>query len=105
MNCKDFIHGAVGHDLSLIDDSDVLRELLGFFEVVRREQNSEPGRSKFTQVIPHAATQLDIDACCRLVEYQKLRGMNQRTCNHESALHAAAQLHAGAIHLIAEAEV
>ena len=73
VECEDLIEGAIGGNLPLRDDGDMLRELLGFLEVVCREEDGDAFGRKSLEVFLHAATELHVDAGCRLVENEQTR--------------------------------
>ena len=67
----------------MINNGDIAAQALGFFEVVRGQND----RGAFiavnaAHVLPHAAAQFDIDPGSGLVENQQLGSVHQGTRNH-----------------------
>ncbi len=57
------ILGALGDDdLAVIDDRDVVAQLFGFFEIVRRQEDGGAGGIERADMRPELAAQLDIVA-------------------------------------------
>ena len=78
-------------DLALVDDADAVGHLLGFFDVMRGQDDGDAGGLQRAHHFPHALAQFDVDARGRLVEKQDLRLVRQRFRDHHPALHAAGQ--------------
>ena len=79
----------LGDDLAVVDERDPVAQLLGLFEVVRRQQDRRAPRVDPLDVVPQLEPQLDVDAGGRLVEDQQPRAVHQRPREDQPALHAA----------------
>src|SRR3989344_7611658 len=55
VKCEYFVHRTSCCYLALIDNGDVLRKLLGFFEIVRRKKYGHTFFGYAAQIVPHAA--------------------------------------------------
>src|SRR5207244_8268100 len=76
-------------NLAMIHNHKALTEFLGLFHVMRGEQNSNSAdASQLFQLLPNLLTHLRIKSGRRLIEYQKLRIVEQRARNHQSTLHS-----------------
>src|SRR5207248_7038381 len=84
------------HDLACAQDGDAVGELLGFVEVVRREQDRFAERAQVADRLPGGAARAGVEARRRLVEEDQLRIADERKREVESALLSARQrAHAG----------
>ena len=73
----------------MVDDGDALRQVVGLFEVVCRQQDGQPVLArKLRDLAPHVRARLRIKPGCRLVEEENLRLMDQAHRHVELALHA-----------------
>src|SRR3989344_6409377 len=62
VKCEYFVHRTSCCYLALIDNGDMLRKLLGFFEVVCRKKYGNACCRYTAQIVPHAAAKFHIDA-------------------------------------------
>ena len=60
-------------DPALVDDREIAAEALGFFEIMRGEDDGGAGGVDLLQRLPHAAADLDVDAGGGLVQDQQPR--------------------------------
>ena len=91
-------------DLALVDDADAVGHLLGFFDVVRGEDDGDAGGAQRAHHVPHVLAQLDVDAGGRLVEEQHLRLVRERLGDQHAPLHAAGQRHDLGVLLVPQRE-
>ena len=91
-------------DLALVDDADAVGHLLGFFDVVRGQDDGDAGGAQRTHHVPHVLAQLDVDAGGRLVEEQHLRLVRERLGDQHAPLHAAGQRHDLVVLLVPQRE-
>ena len=80
------------------DQRDLLAELLGLLEVVRRQQHRRAQAVQAPDVAPEIEPQFEVDAGRRLVEDQQPRLVHQRPREQQPAAHSAGELrrtHAG----------
>ena len=73
----------------MVDDDDLVAELVGLFEVLRREQQRRPLADELADDIPHPDPAARVETRRRLVEKQHLRLTDQAARQIEPALHAA----------------
>src|SRR5215213_6027681 len=81
----------LGDDPAVVDERDPVAQLLGLFEVVRREQDRRALGVDPLDVVPELEPQLDVDARGRLVEDQQPRPVHQRAREDQPPLHPARQ--------------
>ncbi|CAM5473184.1 hypothetical protein SSTU70S_05805 [Stutzerimonas stutzeri] len=98
-------HAGVLDDAAVVDDADVAAQLLGFFQVVRGEDDGDALTIQFGEERPHRAAQLDVHARCRLVEDQQARLVDQRAGDHQPALHAAGEHSRGHVTLVPQPQL
>ncbi len=84
-------HGVALDDAAAFDDGDVAAQILGLLEVMRGQNDGRSLVVDIAQELPHRAANLDIDAGGRLIQYQQLRFVHQRSSDHEAPLHAAGE--------------
>ncbi|KAG1245823.1 hypothetical protein G6F68_014905 [Rhizopus microsporus] len=84
-------HRALLDDLAVVDDRQVAAQVLGFFQVLRGEDDRGAGRVDLLEHAPHVAADLDVHAGGRLVQDQQARAGHHRARDHQPALHAAGQ--------------
>jgi hypothetical protein len=75
----------------VVDDRQVAAQVLGFFQVVRGEDDRGAGGVDLLQHAPHVAADLDVHAGGRFVQDQQARAGHHRAGDHQPALHAAGQ--------------
>ena len=80
-------------DVAVIHDRHPVAELVGFFHVVRRQQDGLAVVVEIAEDLPQRDAALRIEARGRLVEEQHLRPMHDRPCHHQPLRHAARQRH------------
>jgi hypothetical protein len=79
-----------GFDLAVGDDADAVGQLVGLFEVLRREEDRDAvGLVEPPHLGPHRRPAGGIEARGRLVEEEDLRAMDERHRQVEATLHAA----------------
>src|SRR3954471_11234961 len=61
------------------DERDLLAQLLGLLEIVRREQDRRAGLVQLADVAPQLLSQLEVDARGRLVEDHEPRAVHERS--------------------------
>ena len=81
----------LGDDLALVDEGDLVAELLGLFQVVRRQQDRRPLLVDALDVVPELEPQLDVDAGGGLVEDQQARPVHQGAGQDQPPLHPAGE--------------
>ncbi|HEX8006215.1 MAG TPA: hypothetical protein VF482_07290 [Trebonia sp.] len=80
---------SLGDLLSLIDDDDTVREVLGFFHVLGGEQHRRAGVDQFPDESPHLVTGSRVQAGGRLVEEQDRGVRDQAGPDVEAPPHPA----------------
>ncbi len=80
---------ALGDDATAIDDGNILREAIGFFEIVGGEKNRETFRGEMADFLPQFGASLGVEAGGGLVEEQNARTMDESHSDIELAFHAA----------------
>src|SRR5690606_11365843 len=93
------------HDLALVDDPDPVRQLLGFLDVVGRQDHGHARRAQRAHHVPHVLAQFDVDPGRRHVEKQDVRLVREGLGNQDAALHAAGQRDDLAVALVPQAQV
>ena len=76
-------------DEALVDDDDLVGELVGLLEVLRREQQRRPLADELADDGPHAEPAAWVESGRRLVEEQHLRTADETAGEVEATLHAA----------------
>ena len=76
-------------DPAVVDDHDVVRELVGLVEVLRREHDVGAGGDELADGVPQLDAAARIEPGGGLVEQQQLRGADQAGSEVELAAHAA----------------
>jgi hypothetical protein len=74
---------------AVIDDSDLVRELICFFEVLRRQQNRRPRAAQVADDVPDLVATSRIETCGWLVEEEHTRLREHAGCEVEPPPHAA----------------
>src|SRR5688572_29928440 len=74
------------------DQADLLAQLVGLLEIVRRQQHRHAAVMQPADVGPQLDAQLEVHARRRLVEDHQARLVHQRACDQQPAAHAAGQL-------------
>src|SRR5579871_585318 len=88
--------GALGDDLTVVDDGQAVAETLGFIHVMRRQQDRAAVALKGADDVPELATALRIEPGRGLVKKEDLRIANQRSRYGETlALSAGEFAHPG----------
>ena len=90
---------------ALIDDADTIGHFLGFFDIVRGQNDGHAVFAQATHHLPHVAPQLDINAGSRFIEEENFRLVTERLGDHHAALHAAGELHDLGVALLPEREI
>ena len=75
----------------MIDDRDAVAQLLGLFEIVRRQHHGDAAAVQFADIGPELLAQLDVDARGGLVQHQHRGRVDHRLGDHQAALHATGQ--------------
>ena len=75
--------------LTVVDDRDVVREPVGLFEVLRREQGGHPARHELVDEVPHRVATARVEARGGLVEEQHGRLADEAHRDVEPTAHAA----------------
>ena len=83
--------GALGDDLAVIHDDDAIAARLGFFQLVRRQEQRDTAGAQLVEHFVDAFATLRIDAHGRLVEQQRLRFVQHGARDVEPALHATGE--------------
>ena len=96
---------ALDHDLPVVDDGDALRQVVGLFQVVRRQHDGQPVLARQPgDLAPHVGPRLRVEAGRRLVQKQHLRLVDQAHRDVELALHAAGERARDALARVREVE-
>ena len=93
MTCRELLRGALGHEATLVQDADAIRQPRGLVEVVRREQDRRV--VLVTQIADeclHLSLAPDVEAGRGLVEEQQHRRRQKRASDRDLLLHAAREL-------------
>jgi len=98
-------HAIALDDAAAVDDGDVAAQCLGLLQVVRGEDDGGAACIDIAQEVPHRATDLDIDAGCRLIQDQQPRLVHERPGDHQPALHAAGERARHAIALVPQLQL
>ena len=77
------------HDAAVVDDGDATRELIGFLEVLRREQHCRAVLVQAPHLVPQREAAHGVEAGRRLVEEEHSRAVDQREREVETPAHAA----------------
>ena len=85
----ELVGGAAGDDLAAVDDGDLVGELVGLLEVLRRQQERRALPHLVADDVPHAQAAARVEAGGRLVEEQQLRAADERAGEVEPPPHAA----------------
>ncbi len=80
-----FFGRTLGDDAPGADDGDAAAELLGLFQIMRRQEDRHSVGIEGAKPLPQLEAQLDVDAGGRLVENQQLGLVNQRASQREPA--------------------
>ena len=93
--------GLVPHqdELALVDHPDAVGHLLGFLDVVSRQNDGHPFAAQTAHELPHVVPQIDVHARRRLVQEQDPRLVRERLGDEQAALHPARQGHDPAVPL------
>ena len=67
------VAGALRNHAAVIDDGDLVRELIRFFEVLRRQQDRRALAAQVADDVPDLVATSRIETCCRLVEEEHTR--------------------------------
>ena len=70
------LHRGVFYNFSMIDNGNGAAQLLSFFQIMGRKNDSCALLIELDQKVPHGATQLNIHARCRLIKNKQLGLMN-----------------------------
>ena len=81
----------VGDHPAVIDDRDPVAQLLGFLEIVGRQDDGDALGVEPADIVPQLPAKLDVDARGRLVEHQDRRRMDHRLGDQQPPLHSARQ--------------
>ena len=84
----------------MIDDTDPVRHLLGFLDVVCGENDRHAGFAEAPNHVPHVLAQFHVYAGGRLVQEQYCRFVREGLGNGNAALHAARQGHDDVVFLV-----
>ncbi len=84
-------HRALLDDAAVVDDRQVPAQALGFFQVVRGQDDGGAGDIDLAQDSPHIAADFDVHARGGLVEDQQARAGHHRAGDHQPPFHAAGQ--------------
>src|SRR5207245_9693176 len=83
---------AVGHDLAVVQNRDVVRELLRLVEIVRREEDRPPLPLEVSDQRPKLPPRARIETGRRLIEEQEFGLADERHRNPEAPLFAAGKV-------------
>ena len=83
---------ALGHDPAVVDDHQPVAQLLGLVHVVGGQHEGRAALLEPEQPVPQHVPGLRVQAGGRLVEHEHTRGVDQRACDGQPALHAAGQV-------------
>jgi hypothetical protein len=92
-------------ELTVVDHTDGVGELLGFLDVMRRQNDGDAGLAQLLDELPHVGAQHHVDACGRLIEKENLWLVRERFGDHHAALHAARELDDLAVFLVPQRQV
>jgi ATPase subunit of ABC transporter with duplicated ATPase domains len=82
--------GAFCNDVSVVDDRDAARQLVGFLHVLRGQEHGCAGLTvQLSHLIPQCHARVRIEPGCRLVEKEHLRFVYKRKCKVEASPHAS----------------
>src|SRR5918998_1835403 len=81
----------LGGDSAVVDERDLLAQLLGLLQVVRRQEDREPRVVQFPDVLPQRVPELYVHARRRLVEKQLLGIVHRGGGKHAPPLHTAGE--------------
>ena len=86
-----FVRRAESDDAAVIDDGEALAERVGFFHVVRGQQNGFAALVVLANDFPEQQSRLRIEAGARLVEEEHLRIVHHGARDGEALHHAAGE--------------
>ena len=99
------VGGALGDELALIDDSEVVGELIGLLEVLGGEEDRHAlVAGEVGDLVPEGGAALDVEARGRFVQEEDPRPVQKRQRQVESALHASRVVADLAVGRIGEAD-
>ena len=82
---------ALGHDLRLVHDDEVVAQLLRLVHVVGRDDQRRPAPLQLVEALPQQVPRLRVEAGRRLVQDDQLRLVDERAGDRQAPLHAAGQ--------------
>ncbi len=85
----ELVAGPFRDHAAVIDDGDLVRELIRFFEVLRRQQDRRPLAAQVADDLPDLVATPRIETCRRLVEEEHARLREQARREVEPPSHAA----------------
>ena len=85
----ELVGGAGGDHAAVVDDDDLLGELVGLVEVLRRQQHVGAGVDEVADRVPELDAAAGIEAGRRFVEQQQLGRADEARAEVELAAHAA----------------
>ena len=85
----ELVGGAVGDDVAVVDDDDVLGQLVGLLEVLRRQQQGRAVADEAADDVPHAQPAAWVEPGGGLVEDEQARPADDGAREVEASPHAA----------------
>ena len=82
---------------AVVDDHDLVRQAIGFLEVLRRQQHGDTAVDQILDHAPQVGAPLRVEPCRRLVEEEDRRFVHERSREVEPAAHATGE---GARHAV-----
>src|SRR3569833_3100295 len=84
--------GIAGDDPAALQHGDTAAPRLGFFQIMRGQEDGMPFTVEAADEFPQRAAQVDVDPGSRLVEYDDRRLVHQRLGHQQATLHATRQV-------------
>ncbi|AAW73634.1 phenol hydroxylase [Xanthomonas oryzae pv. oryzae KACC 10331] len=88
---QQFAHRPMGDDLAVVDDGQVAAQVLGFFQVMRGQDDGGAGGVDVLEHAPHVAADFDVHTGGGFVQDQQARLGHHGAGDHQPALHAAGE--------------
>lgn len=85
----ELVGGSPRHDVALVEHRDPLRELVGFIEILSRQKDRDPRRSKLADDLPHRQAAARVQAGRGLIEENDARLTDQCHREIEASPHPA----------------
>ena len=84
-----FVSGTLGDDTAVVNDDDLIRQFIGFFQVLGGQQQGRPDGDEVADGIPHGDAPPRVQAGGRLIEEKNVGTRHDARRQIEPAAHTA----------------